>query len=178
MSSLNKRPAFYNDPQIADRFWLKVDIQGPDECWEWAAARNTERGDYGVFHPRKPYTTGAHRFALEMKLGRPLKNGMYACHDCDNPPCVNPNHLVEGTHQENVADSVSKMRHKHGSKGSKLSDDDVLAIRHRADSGEKNRDLASEYGVHETLISMITRGVRWPYLGGPLSKKYKKKEAA
>lgn len=163
--------------EVLSRFWDKVTIGEPKECWEWDAARNEERGGYGVFHPDKKTTVRAHRFSLELSLGRLLKPGMFACHDCDNPPCVNPAHLFEGTSADNVADAVKKMRHKHGENGSKLSDAEVISIRHRAASGETNRLLASEYGVGEATISMITRGHRWKHLGGPRSEKYKTKEA-
>src|ERR1035437_6125251 len=77
-------------------FWSKVDrLGGPDACWPWMGARDQD--GYGLFRPpkatRRP-TQRAHRFALELKLGRPLAPGMQARHAvCDNPPCCNPAHL-------------------------------------------------------------------------------------
>lgn len=166
------------DPMVAARFWAKVKVGRPGDCWLWTAG-TTSQG-YGVFHPRKGETVGAHRVSLSVKLGRPLGPNMYACHTCDNPACVNPAHLYEGTHQQNVDDSVRRGRHKRGAMGRdvKLSDESVLAIRKRAASGERNRVLAAEYGVTESLISMIARGSRWAHLGGPISKKYNSRKVA
>lgn len=162
---------------IAERFWAKVKVGGDDECWPWTAG-STSYG-YGVFHPSKSETVGAHRFSLSLKLGRELGPGLYACHTCDNPVCVNPAHLYEGTHQQNVDDCVSRGRHKRGAmgRGTKLTDESVISIRTRAANGERNRELAVEYGVNESLISMITRGARWAHLGGPISKKYTTRKA-
>jgi hypothetical protein len=53
----------------------------------------------------------AHRVALEEKLGRPLRPGMKALYTCDNPPCVNPEHLYEGTHGQNMRDMIDRGRH-------------------------------------------------------------------
>lgn len=98
---------------LADRFWEKVDKtpgQGPNgDCWEWKGARQpngygklTSGGDRGK-------TLMAHRVALEL-AGVPLSEGAYACHHCDNPPCVREDHLYAGMPTDNVADMVARGR--------------------------------------------------------------------
>ena len=86
------------------RFWSKVDKSG--ECWIWTAALNG--AGYGVFR-LKDHNSLAHRFAYECLVG-PIPAGMQVCHHCDNPPCVRPEHLFVGTHQDNMADMHAKGR--------------------------------------------------------------------
>lgn len=161
---------------VLDRFWAKVDVRGPNECWPWTAAKQS--WGYGVFHPKHGETVRSHRFSLELKLGRPIKPGMFACHTCDYPECVNPRHLYEGSHQDNVDDAVQRDRHKRGERGAvKLTETDVLNIRIAVAGGAKSRDMAGDYGVTEGLISGIVRGYRWTSVGGPITKHYKKEAA-
>lgn len=94
-----------------ERFWAYVDKSaGPDACWPWTGSK--ARYGYGTFNIRDRDRVGirAHRFALELALGRRVGDGMYACHTCDNPPCCNPAHLFEGTPSQNNYDMVSKRR--------------------------------------------------------------------
>jgi len=98
------------------RFWGKVDIRGPGECWNWQARRNKQ--GYGHFYVRiggKPKTARAHRFAYQLVNG-PIPDGMLVLHHCDNPSCCNPTHLFLGTHADNVADMWSKNRGPSGDK--------------------------------------------------------------
>ena len=90
-----------------ERFWSKVDIRGPDECWLWQGARHPD--GYGRVGGQQ-----AHRVALSLDLGRPIREGMCVLHSCDNRPCVNPMHLREGTNAENVQDRVRRNRSARG----------------------------------------------------------------
>lgn len=175
-------------PNELERFWSKVDKNGPTirgalgPCWIWTDGRQLPPFDYGVFHIERTKqigsgstSVGAHRYALALALGRPIRAELFARHLCDNPPCVNnEGHLSEGTSQENVDDAVARGRHKVGvmDPNAKLSAADVLAIRVRAAAGELRRALAAEYGVAESLISGIVRGHRWRHVGGPITRKY------
>lgn len=102
----------------AARFWAKVNRDGPipaaspdlGRCWLWTAS--TARFGYGQFWTGSRLTV-ASRFALELALGRPIAPDLMACHRCDNPPCVNPAHLYEGTQQVNVGDMVQRQRMWH-----------------------------------------------------------------
>lgn len=87
-----------------DRFWSKAEWQG--DCLVWNAAHNVE--GYGRFHYEKKFWM-AHRLAYQIKFGD-IPNGMQVLHMCDNPPCINVNHLFLGDNADNVADKVSKER--------------------------------------------------------------------
>lgn len=95
-------------PKAAEeRFWSHVDKSG--ECWEWIAYRNNSRGGYGRFQPAVGIRKEAHRYAWEITHG-PIPDGLYVCHDCDNPSCVRPDHLFLGTQKDNIRDASRKGR--------------------------------------------------------------------
>jgi hypothetical protein len=81
-------------------------------CWEFNG-RGDKKG-YGRVKVGHAYgTTAAHRLSYEAFHG-PIPEGMHICHACDNPPCINPDHLWAGTHLENMQDMVAKGRHRGG----------------------------------------------------------------
>lgn len=87
------------------RFVAKIQIT--ETCHIWTGGK--DKDGYGVFHTPNGQIR-AHRYSLARHLGRPIVKGYSACHTCDNPPCVNPKHLFEGTARDNAVDMTSKGR--------------------------------------------------------------------
>jgi hypothetical protein len=75
-------------------------------CWEWQGTR-LETG-YGLARYQGKYQS-VHRVVFRLMKGK-IKSGNVILHSCDNPPCCNPDHLSQGSHQENMDDMVSKGR--------------------------------------------------------------------
>lgn len=84
-------------PSVEERFWSKVDKDGPNGCWQWMAGKNP-RG-YGSF--RNGRMVAAHRYAYELLVG-PIPEGLHLDHLCRNTSCVNPAHLEPVTCAENI----------------------------------------------------------------------------
>jgi hypothetical protein len=92
-----------NDKTLT-RFWDKVDIGSRNECWPWRAFGHKGYGRYCDGGKK----VRAHRYSFF------IYNGFYppvVMHTCDNPPCVNPGHLIDGTQALNAQDMVAKGRH-------------------------------------------------------------------
>lgn len=92
--------------------WEKIAVAGPDECWEWQAARcSKSSGNHGqVWSPQAQRLVYAHRVVWEFANGELLDPYTVVRHTCDNPPCCNPAHLVAGTQADNVRDMVERGR--------------------------------------------------------------------
>ena len=110
-----------------DRFWSRIKIGKPDECWEWKLGK--DKDGYGRFSYASKNIL-AHRFAWILTNG-PIPGILCVLHKCDNPSCCNPNHLFLGTHKDNVEDAQRKRRRAIGQDHpqAKLTNTDVLKIR-------------------------------------------------
>lgn len=127
-----------------------------DGCWEWAGTCDAK--GYGkVGWGGRIYL--AHRLAYEAWIG-PLHPGIAVRHSCDNPPCINPKHLVGGTIADNNRDRVLRQR-----SASKLKEHEVLDIREAHRDGVKSQaELAKIYGVSPQMIHRIVHRQNWRHL--------------
>lgn len=114
-------------------------------------------GTYGqIEYARKTYL--AHRASYTVFKGE-IPNGMCVCHSCDVPLCINPDHLWLGTYSQNVQDMINKKRYRYNPR-KKLSDDQVERIRSSLAAGKVHREIAEEFGVSQSYISMLNTGIR------------------
>lgn len=151
MDYLNRRKAAANDPALIERrFWGRVRIGEPSECWEWLGAKYGS--GYGVFNDRG-VLIGAHRMAFRIAHGA-IPDGKHVCHTCDNRVCVNPAHLFAGTRNDNMLDCYRKGRHSL----LKLGAGDVQEIHRRLADGESQQKIANDFGVSQVHISRVKLG--------------------
>lgn len=177
---------------LEERFHRQIDKHGPPcrdlgPCWLWTG--NLDVQGYGRICFQY-VTRKAHRVAWELRHG-PVPEGLFVCHHCDMPACVNPDHLFLGTHADNMADMATKERGTNGDRHwtrrypervprgvklylihrgeasgtAKLTNADVLAIRAeyvpRKVSYPK---LAAKYGVSAQQIKNIVRRKAWTHI--------------
>jgi hypothetical protein len=144
------------------RFWSKVDIKGADDCWLW----NSYRLPYGYGITYLCGVKGlAHRISYAISRGD-IPSGKVVMHVCDNPPCVNPNHLRLGTLSDNAADAVAKGRMKSPKLSrerhprAKLSQLTVQRLKLVA-GAMSCKKLGVAIGESESLVESITSGKSW-----------------
>lgn len=117
---------------LESRFWSKV--QKGNGCWLWTSARSggSHGNAYGFFWVGgKKRSEFAHRVSYKLHKG-PINDGMCVMHSCDNPLCVNPEHLSIGTNTDNLQDAAKKGRTAYGERnggGGKLTDNSVRRIK-------------------------------------------------
>lgn len=104
----------------------------------------------------------AHRAAWIIARGE-MPPGLHVLHACDNPSCVNVDHLFPGTNDDNVADRVSKGRSARGRppQTTKLTAEDVREIRRLSASGMSSCDIARRFPVNDRSVSNIVTGKTW-----------------
>ncbi len=144
-----------------ERFWSKVD-KDKNGCWEWTGTI-LDNGYGQFFYMGK--NVGAHRFCYANFVGE-IPDKFYVCHSCDNPSCVNPDHLFTGTPLDNMIDKVQKNRHYYGmdQKKSKLTDNDVKIIRLLISLNVKQKEIAKIYNISETVVSKIKLKKLWKHV--------------
>lgn len=144
-----------------ERFLSKV--ERAEGCWQWKGAKKPS--GYGNFYLDRKHV-GAHCASFRLLVGE-IPAGMYVCHTCDTPSCVNPEHLFLGTPAENQADMARKGRAVGMRQGgehhpmAKLTTAQVNEIRARRAAGEKLKDIARSFGVSESNVSVVANRRSW-----------------
>lgn len=127
------------------------------DCWNWTSSR--DRDGYGRFaqngHKR------ATRWCLEHIKGQKPGKGDLALHRCDNPNCVNPDHLYWGSHKQNAQDRDQRGRASNTPRTRKFTEETVQQVRADLAAGGTARGLAPKYGVSHIAICRIRRGLTW-----------------
>ena len=144
---------------LLDRFLDKILIG--NDCWEWQGAK--ERAGYGHLNNRGQMVK-AHKFSYEIFIGK-INKGMEICHRCDNPPCVRPSHLFQGSRADNAMDAFLKGRNipprfvGENHPMAKLSASQADEIRKLyATGGWTHRALGERFEISHCQIGKILRG--------------------
>lgn len=160
---------------LSCRFWSKVDVKGPDECWRWLASYAStgygqiQMSSYGInisegkdTLSKRSVTERCHRVSWFLIKGT-IPMGMCVCHRCDNKWCVNPNHLFLATQQENLIDKFKKGRTTLGRQpNAKLTKEIVVEIKRMVRENLSTKAaLARKYGVSRSAIKLAVQGKNW-----------------
>lgn len=154
----------YDDSEKAQqRFWAKTKENPITGCIEWTARKVGGYGHFSSFG-KKVY---AHRYAMQVFV-QPIPDGMQVLHKCDNPCCVNVDHLFLGTHADNMRDRAQKGRYNLPSGeqhyNAKLTEQQVAEIRQLYVPYSRTHGtnaLAEMYGVAQSLVSYIVNNKSW-----------------
>ena len=133
---------------------------GANGCWLWTG--NTDKDGYGIMGIRRSSQYRAHRVAYEIFVDE-IPAGMFVCHACDTPSCINPEHLFVGSAKDNMKDMWRKGR-KIAPKGerhpmAKLTDLQVQQIRELRANGKTLLSIANQFGVTFQHVSLLYRGL-------------------
>lgn len=141
-------------------FWGNVSAKQSNGCRLWLGCCSTAGYGYVEFRINgKKRRAGAHRVALILSDGEPLGD-LDSLHNCDNPPCCNPEHLRRGTQKDNASDMSVRGR---GWGPKKVTVSDIAAIKQRYGQGETSVDLAHRFAVNDRQIRRLVSGTSQKY---------------
>jgi hypothetical protein len=157
-----KRKLYLKNPEakvgMIERLANSLNSIQPEQCWEWTWGVN--KSGYGKTTIAKRFVY-AHRLAYEMAVG-PIPSGLLVLHKCDNPRCINPNHLEIGDYAKNSADMSARGRSTRGERGArKLTKQQVEQIRQMAIHGHTQRAIAKLFNVAQASVWRIVSGKAW-----------------
>jgi hypothetical protein len=146
---------------MKERFERFISPEPNSGCWIWTGTGDAYGyGHFGIAHSR---SAKAHRVAYNLYCGE-IPDGKVVRHKCDTPACVNPQHLVLGSHADNSRDRSERMRTAVGTQNgkSKLTPELVKAI--RSHKGSSARQLAFLMGVNPNTVYAVLSGRTWSHV--------------
>lgn len=147
-------------------YYNKIDKSNIDGCWIFTGYLDSK--GYGAIRLGEGKRILTHRLAYH--LANPdwlLSSKLFVLHKCDNPPCVNPEHLFLGTGKDNMQDKTQKGRAAKGEqirKGNGLSREKVIAIFSLKNDGLTHEKIAKKIGCCQTSVSNVLNGKCWSWL--------------
>jgi hypothetical protein len=138
-----------------NRFFSRIAKMESTGCWEWTGTTNNS--GYGLMGASGDIVS-AHRFSWMHHFGD-IAEGLQVCHKCDNPKCVNPEHLFLGTNEDNQMDCVTK-----GRKPKKITLDDAVEIKRLLAEGITQPKIAKRIGVSDAIVRNIKYGKAWKHV--------------
>lgn len=144
---------------LEERFWSKV-TRGvsPDDCWLWTGTLSKGYGRLSKGRVSEGYLT-ASRVSWEISEGRPVPDGLFVLHSCDNPRCVNPKHLRIGDQIDNMLDMKLRKR-----KRTKLTPEQVTYLRSLPRRYGTFKRVAAELGVSPDCIREVRSRRTWRHI--------------
>ena len=159
----NKGLGLHEVVRDESHFWAKASVS-ESGCWEWNGS--VTQSGYGLYAAMPGVVVRAHRLAYAIANGK-FDESLFVCHRCDNPKCVNPDHLFLGTASDNMQDMIAKGRENRlrgeDNPTSKLTSDDVVNIFF---SDGKNIEIADKYNIAPSLVSLIRHKKVWSHVTG------------
>lgn len=145
------------------KFWRHVWTGNETDCWIWTAAR--DRKGYGKYKMEgQAVMTTASRISYAIHNGA-CDAGMMICHNCDNPSCVNPDHLFQGTVLDNNKDALEKQRNisGEGHNMAKLTEAKVIQMRKEWSEAPCDTwaEIAGRYGISAKMAKFIILRRNW-----------------
>lgn len=162
----NETAMVLGDATLAKRFWAKVNLAGPNDCWEWTAGRSA--GRYGAIKVGGKHGRDLKAHRVQAVWRGDDVAGRVVMHTCDNTVCVNPAHLVTSTQLDNVQDMIAKGRENkpvgeaHGN--SYLSDSAVAEILVSLHGGNTVKGIAESLGLPYLLVYRIAKRTAYAHV--------------
>lgn len=154
------------EQKYINRFHTYYVISETTNCWQWTGTKDRDGyGVIGIKENEKFKLIKAHRLSA-LIYGLDMSNPIVR-HTCNNPSCVNPEHLITGSHQDNMDDKIRCNRQSKGAEhgAAKLTEKDVLAIRAKyIPRIYSTTRLAAEYKVNRTTIFNIISKKHWKHI--------------